>query len=105
MKRYWVYILTNKRHSVRYVGMTTDLGTRVLQHKLGHDEKAFTRKYKCNKLVWYQEQNDPEQAALQERRVKRWRREWKDELINAMNPEWKDLSEGWYDERDLEPGS
>ena len=102
MKRYWVYIMTNKRHTARYVGMTTDLDLRSLKHKNGVYENAFTKKYKCSKLVWYEEQSDLETALRQERRLKRWRREWKEQLINAMNPEWKDLSEERHDKRDLE---
>ena len=101
MKRSWVYIMANKRHNVLYVGVTSDIGKRVLQHKRGHYPRAFTKQYRCSELVWYLEFNDITEAIADEKRIKRWRRAWKDEMITKLNPEWKDLSEDWYDPRDL----
>ena len=94
--------MTNKRHNVLYVGVTSDLETRVLEHKKGVHPEAFTARYRCHKLVWFQEFDDIEVAIAQEKRVKRWRRDWKNEAIAELNPEWRDLSEDWYDQKDLE---
>lgn len=101
MKQSWVYIMTNKRHNVLYVGVTSDLEARVLQHKTGHYPEGFTAQYRCHELVWFEEFGDIVDAIAQEKRVKRWRRAWKDEMITKLNPEWKDLSEGWYHPSDL----
>ncbi len=98
----YVYMMTNKRHTVLYIGSTIDIVERTLAHKKGLFERAFTLKYKCFKLVWYEEQQDQSAALDQEYRMKRWRREWKENLINTSNPEWKDLSVGWYEEQDLQ---
>ncbi|MBP6390538.1 MAG: GIY-YIG nuclease family protein [Flavobacteriales bacterium] len=103
MHQSWVYIMTNKRHNVLYVGVTSDLEGRVLEHKKGVHPTAFTLRYQCHELVWFQEFDDIEEAIAQEKRIKRWRRAWKDELIIKLNPEWKDLSDGWYNPRDLTP--
>lgn len=103
MGPYWVYILANKYNNVVYVGMTNDLPRRVLEHKTGKYSTAFTLRYNITKLVWHEERNDLQDTLLHEKRMKRWRRPWKDAMIAKMNPEWKDLSEGWYDPRDLTP--
>jgi putative endonuclease len=102
MHQSWVYMMTNQHHNVLYVGVTSDIEQRVLQHKKHLYPDAFTAKYRCHKLVWFQEFGDIVEAIAQEKRLKRWRRAWKDELIGKLNPEWKDLSDGWYDPRDLE---
>ena len=101
--RSWVYIMTNKRHNVLYVGVTSDLEKRVLQHKTGFFPDAFTLQYRCHELIWFEEFDNIVVAIAQEKRLKRWRRTWKDAMIVEMNPDWKDLSEGWYDPRDLTP--
>ena len=101
--RSWVYIMTNKRQNVLYVGVTTDVERRVLQHKTGFFPDAFTLKYRCHELIWFEELENIEVANAQEKRIKRWRRAWKDAMIAKMNPDRKDLSEGWYDPRDLIP--
>ena len=98
----YVYIMTNKRRTVLYIGSTPDIAGRTLEHKLGLYEKAFTLKYKCFLLVWYEEHEDLSTARDQEYRMKRWRRAWKEAAINALNPEWKDLSAGWYEAEDLQ---
>ncbi len=97
----YVYIMTNKGNTVLYIGSTVDIVARTLEHKQGAYPDAFTRKYKCFKLVWYVEYQDHTEATDQEYRMKRWRRDWKEALINSVNPEWKDLSEGWHEEADL----
>ena len=93
MKTYYVYIMTNKTNRVLYIGVTNNLIRRVYEHKEGMI-KGFTEKYKCNKLVWYESTTDINSAIKKEKQMKKWKREYKENLINKMNPEWEDL----YDE-------
>jgi putative endonuclease len=89
-KQYYVYIMTNKNISVLYTGMTNSLIRRVYEHK----EKiiaGFTKKYNCTKIVYYEIFNDPYNAIAREKQIKAGSRKKKIDLINAMNPEWKDL--------------
>ena len=92
MKIYYVYILTNKNHTVLYTGFTDEVFRRTVEHK-EKLLKGFTSKYNVNKLVYYEEHNDIEVAMHREKLIKRYKREWKINLINSMNPEWRDLFE------------
>ena len=95
MKEYYVYILTS-RSGTLYTGMTSDLQGRVWQHK----EKVlpgFTSKYSVGRLVYYESYDRPADAIAREKQIKSWRRARKLALIEDANPEWRDLSEGWYD--------
>jgi putative endonuclease len=92
---YYVYIMTNHSGTL-YTGVTNNLIVRVYQHKEGMVE-GFTKKYKINRLVYFEETPSKRSAIERERQIKRWRREKKVKLIESLNPEWKDLSEGWYD--------
>jgi len=92
MKKYYVYIITNKRNTVLYIGMTNNLLRRVYEHKNGLIG-GFTKKYKCHKLVWYMETENVESAIRQEKRMEKWKREYKENVINKMNPGWRDLYE------------
>lgn len=94
-KRYYVYIITNKTKSVLYTGITSNLDGRALQHKT-KQVKGFTSKYNVNQLVYYEEYNDVYEAIQREKQIKGWTREKKEKLIHTMNPNWRDLSEGWY---------
>ena len=85
--------MTNKTNRVLYIGVTNNLIRRVYEHKEGII-KGFTEKYNCNKLVWYESTTDINSAIKKEKQMKKWKREYKENLINKMNPEWKDL----YDE-------
>jgi putative endonuclease len=73
-----------------YVGKTTDLVQRVWQHKAGL-VPGFTKKYSVHKLVYYEIHDSEENALLREKRIKRWRRAWKIQMIEESNPEWEDL--------------
>src|SRR5690606_36033646 len=87
---YYVYIITNKNHTVLYTGFTDDLERRTFEHK----EKllsGFTSKYNCNKLVFYEGFQNMEEALHREKQLKRYKREWKHNLIKEMNPQWEDL--------------
>ena len=88
--RYFVYLMASKRNGTLYAGVTSDLAGRAAQHR---DEiiEGFTKKYGVHKLIWFEEFADIHDAILRERRIKKWRRAWKLELIEKMNPRWEDL--------------
>lgn len=92
MMKTYVYFMANKSNSVLYIGVTSDLRTRVLQHK-NHVYEGFTDKYNCSKLVYYEECNDMDAAIKREKQLKNWHREWKNKLVNEFNKDWMDLSE------------
>lgn len=92
-KTYYMYFMASDSGTL-YVGVTGGLEGRVAQHKKGKIE-GFTKKYKCCKLVYFEEYDDIEQAILREKQIKRWRREKKEFLIRKMNPTWRDLSADW----------
>jgi len=89
-KSFFVYIMTNKNNSVLYTGVTNNLVRRVYEHKEKIIE-GFTKKYNCSKLVWYETFKDSYNAIAKEKQIKAGSRRKKLELINKMNPEWKDL--------------
>ena len=99
-KTYSVYILSNKNLGVLYTGVTNNLVLRVFQHKIKLN-KGFTAKYNCCVLLYYEEFHDIREAIHREKQIKRYRREWKKNLINSQNPDWGDLSHGWYDPREF----
>jgi putative endonuclease len=92
-KQYYVYIMASKSR-VLYVGVTNNLQRRVEQHKQKVVE-GFTRKYNVTRLVYYEMTNDVHTALAREKQIKSWRRGKKIELIESVNPGWKDLSEEW----------
>lgn len=90
---YYAYIMAS--HSgVLYVGVTNDLERRVFEHKQGLNE-GFTKKYKCNQLVYFEESDSITVAITREKQIKKWSREKKEALIKTMNPHWEDLAEEW----------
>jgi putative endonuclease len=93
-KTYYVYLLTNWNNKVMYVGVTSNLERRVYEHKNKLVE-GFTEKYNVDKLVCFETTNDVLAAIEREKQIKKWRREKKNQLVTAMNPEWKDLSLEW----------
>jgi putative endonuclease len=99
---YYVYILTNDRNSVLYVGVTNNLESRIFDHKVKRDKRSFTARYNCGKLVYHEEYNDIKEAIHREKQLKKYLRKWKEELIQRINPEWNDLAEGWYDKKEFE---
>ena len=86
-----VYILTNKNHSVIYVGVTSDLGKRVIQHKTGFYKNAFTSRYNVTELVYFEEFERIDEAIRREKQLKAGSREKKINLISRFNPQWEDL--------------
>ncbi|MEK7111281.1 MAG: GIY-YIG nuclease family protein [Patescibacteria group bacterium] len=93
-KTYYVYILSSKRNGTLYIGVTNDLERRVFEHK-NHLVRGFTEKYKINILVYFEQADDVRTALQREKQLKKWNRKWKLDLIENVNPEWKDLSEDW----------
>jgi putative endonuclease len=90
MKRPCIYILTNDNNSTLFIGVTSNLVQRIYQHK-NKQVKGFSSKYNLNKLVCFEQLEDMDSAILRETRLKKWNREWKNRLINELNPSWKDL--------------
>jgi len=93
MKYYYVYIMTNKSRTL-YTGVTNDLERRVGEHK-SKTIPGFTSKYNITKLVYYEDSIDITVAIAREKQIKGWLRVKKIALIEAMNPEWRDLSDDW----------
>ncbi|NJY63634.1 GIY-YIG nuclease family protein [Salinimicrobium sp. CDJ15-81-2] len=94
MRTSHVYILTNKNHTVLYVGVTSNLVKRIEQHKTKF-YKGFTSRYGCDNLVYYRAFGDIRDAIQYEKKLKAGNRANKEKLINEMNPEWKDLAAEW----------
>jgi putative endonuclease len=86
-----VYNLTSKRNGTLYTGVTSDLPARIHQHREGR-VRGFTRKYDVKLLVWFEQHPTMHSAITREKRVKKWNRAWKLELIEADNPDWRDLA-------------
>ena len=89
-KVFAVYIMTNRKRGVLYVGVTSNLIYRAIQHRDGALE-GFTKTYNLKRLVWYRFFGESLEAIAFEKRLKRWRRQWKFELVEEMNPGWEDL--------------
>jgi putative endonuclease len=95
MKQYYIYIMTNSSRTL-YTGVTDDLVRRVYEHK-NKLIKGFTQKYNITRLIYYEITSDIQAAIQREKQIKGWLRRKKIALIEAANPEWEDLSEGWYE--------
>jgi putative endonuclease len=95
-KNYYVYFLTNWNNKVIYVSVTNDLNRRIYEHK-NKLISGFTKKHNLNKLVYFEETCDINAAINREKEIKKWRREKKDILVNQINPNWQDLSDGFKD--------
>jgi len=92
---YYAYIVTNQSRTL-YVGFTNNIRRRVHEHKNDLVE-GFTSRYNMNALVYFESFNDPSYGIAREKQIKNWRREKKLRLIEQENPDWRDLSDGWYD--------
>lgn len=90
-KQYYVYIITNWKDKVMYVGITNDLRRRVYEHKSKLID-GFIKKYNVNKLVYYEITENVNSALEREKEIKKWRREKKNKLVERMNKNWQDLS-------------
>jgi putative endonuclease len=94
--QYYVYLLASKINGTLYIGMTNDLQRRVYEHKMGI-KKGFTQKYGVNKLVYFECFQSVNEAIKREKNLKKWKRNWKINLIEKENKFWTDLSADWYD--------
>lgn len=92
MKQPVVYILASKPNGTLYIGVTSDLARRIEAHRSGA-VGGFTKKYHVEQLVYFELHDDMLGAIEREKRLKKWNRAWKIELIEKMNPEWRDLSD------------
>ncbi|MFR9533079.1 MAG: GIY-YIG nuclease family protein [Rikenellaceae bacterium] len=90
MQKSYVYIMSSPNNNVIYIGVTSDLRKRVLEHQ-NHSLGGFTAKYNCVKLVYVEEYINIRMAIAREKQLKRWERSWKEELINKENPLWIDI--------------
>jgi putative endonuclease len=91
-RQHYVYIMTNQHNGVLYTGMTGDLKRRAYEHRTGRGS-GFTSRYNAHKLVYYEVTSDAEAAIAREKQIKAGSRQKKLDLIEAMNPEWRDLYE------------
>ncbi len=91
MKKGYVYIITNYSKTVLYIGVTSNLAGRILQHK-NNEGCEFSKKYSCKYLGYYEEFEVMHEAIEREKQLKKWHRDWKFNLIKTTNPELKDLS-------------
>jgi putative endonuclease len=94
-RRFFVYILASKPWGTLYIGVTGDIEARVFQHREGLIE-GFTKKYGVKHLVYFEEPPSPLAAIHREKRLKKWPRAWKINLIRTDNPDWRDLAADWY---------
>jgi len=91
--KHYVYIITNKKDGVLYIGETKRLKTRMNQHKNKLHPSTFSARYNLDKLIYFEEYETTKEAKLREKQMKKWKRAWKIELIEKVNPDWKDLYE------------
>jgi len=89
-KHYYIYMMTNYKETTLYTGVTNSLERRIWEHK-NKATKGFTEKYNVNKLVYFEEYTDIEQAILREKQIKKWSRKRKNDLVNKLNKDWLDL--------------
>jgi len=102
MRTYYVYILSNSHKTTLYIGVTNDLERRVREHK-NKIFRGFTSRYNISKLVYFEEFSDVEEAISREKQLKNWHRAWKENLIRANNPNWRDLSASWEENENRDP--
>lgn len=95
MMHWYVYMMSNKPKGVIYIGSTDNIEERIKEHKLKIYPDSFTARYNCVNLVYFEEYNSGTEASTRERRMKKWKRQWKVDLIEEMNPSWMDLSMNW----------
>jgi putative endonuclease len=93
LRSYYVYIVANRKRGTIYTGVTNDLVRRVYEHREGLVD-GFTKTHDCKHLVWFATHEDIQAAIAHEKRLKKWLRPWKDDLIEQANPEWRDL---WWE--------
>jgi putative endonuclease len=93
--QFYIYILTNKNKTTLYIGSTNDLERRVSEHRNNANPRSFSSRYNLHFLVYFEEHSTHEEVIKREYQLKRWRRNWKEKLINSQNPNWIDLAAEW----------
>jgi len=86
----YVYIIANRKHGALYAGVTNEISRRILEHREGSGSK-FAAEWRIRRLVYVEPHEEIDTAILREKRIKKWRRAWKIALIEASNPDWRDL--------------
>jgi len=94
-RQYFVYILASKKNGTLYIGVTNSIERRAEEHKNKFNSNSFTEKYNVNLLVYYETFQYIDDAILREKQLKKWNRQWKINLIEEENKDWRDLSENW----------
>lgn len=92
-KTYYVYIMASQKNGTTYIGVTNDIVMRSTQHREGKGS-IFTKRNRVQRLVYYEQYADVREAIIREKQLKKWNRQWKVNLIEKANPEWRDL---WFD--------
>jgi len=92
----YVYIISNTNRTTLYIGVTSNLHSRIYEHKCG-EGSSFTKKYNCTDLLYYEYFPDIESAIRKEKQMKKWKRTYKEKVITDLNPDWLDLYEGILD--------
>ena len=87
----YIYILTNKNNTTLYIGVTSNLSSRIYEHKNNTYPTSFSSRYNLHKLVYFEIFEGIEEAIIREKQLKRWHREWKLNLIKSLNPDFLDL--------------
>ena len=100
MKNYWIYIMSNKSRTVYYIGVTNDIQRRTFEHKT-LTGSTFASNFNCTQLLYSDEFNNINDAITQEKRLKKWKRSWKDKLIKENNPNFIDLAGDWFEPEDI----
>ena len=95
MHKGFVYILSNQHHTTFYIGVTSDIKRRILEHKTGKGS-TFTKKYNLTLLMYYEKIEGMDECINREKQLKNWHRDWKINLIRELNPDMKDLSDDWF---------
>ena len=102
MEKCWFVYMLGSRSGVLYIGVTNDLERRLSEHKTGSVE-GFTKKYRVNRLLWYERYDRIEDAIAREKQMKNWRRNKKQKLIERENPDYEDISREWYEAASPDP--
>ena len=95
MSTWFIYIMSNKPNGAVYIGVTDNLAARLLEHEGKVYRKSFTAQYNCDKLVYFEEFQNGLDTSTREKQLKKWKRNWKINLINDTNPDWMDISLNW----------
>ncbi len=101
-KTFWVYIMATRKMGTLYTGLSSDIVGRAWKHRTGA-LPGFTKRYRIDRLVWFEEHPEFASAYVREKKIKRWRREWKYTLIEDGNPDWADLYRDLLRSRGFDP--